>query len=79
MTADQMSTPFAAGPAVHPIPVVACWLCGTRLPQHQMMADGSSACDDIRWYCQDTAACTERWTSAGRRAPDAGLPHRANR
>ena len=40
-----------------------CWLCGVRLPADQMMADGGSACPDLRWYCQDTQACTERWTS----------------
>jgi hypothetical protein len=28
-----------------------------------MVADGGSACPDLRWYCRDTAGCTERWTS----------------
>ena len=41
----------------------SCWLCGIRLPADQMMADGGSACHDLRWYCRDTQACTERWTS----------------
>ena len=40
-----------------------CWLCGIRLPADQMVADGGSACPDLRWYCRDTPACTERWTS----------------
>ena len=40
-----------------------CWLCGIRLPAEQMMADGGDACSDLRWYCRDTPACTERWTS----------------
>ena len=40
-----------------------CWLCGIRLPAEQMVADGGSACPDLRWYCQDTRACTQRWTS----------------
>jgi hypothetical protein len=40
-----------------------CWLCGIRLPPDQMVADGGSACPDLRWYCRDTRACTERWTS----------------
>ena len=40
-----------------------CWLCGIRLPVEQMVADGGSACLDLRWYCRDTWACTERWTS----------------
>ena len=44
--------------------VVQCWLCGTRLHQNQMVPDGSDACDDIRWYCQDSRSCTERWTAA---------------
>ena len=44
--------------------VVSCWLCGIRLHQNQMVPDGDSACRDVRWYCQDTRACTERWTSA---------------
>jgi hypothetical protein len=42
----------------------ACWLCGIRLGVSQLVADGSSACADVRWYCLDAAACTERWTSA---------------
>jgi hypothetical protein len=43
--------------------VKSCWLCGIRLPADQMVADGASACLDLRWYCWDTWACTERWTS----------------
>jgi hypothetical protein len=41
----------------------SCWMCGIRLPADQMVADGGSACLDLRWYCRDTWACTERWTS----------------
>ena len=41
----------------------SCWMCGIRLPADQMVADGGSACPDLRWYCRDTWACTERWTS----------------
>ena len=41
----------------------SCWMCGIRLPADQMVADGGSDCPDLRWYCQDTWACTERWTS----------------
>lgn len=44
-------------------PVRSCWMCGTRLSADQMVADGGSACHDLRWYCRDTWACTERWTS----------------
>jgi hypothetical protein len=38
-------------------------MCGIRLSADQMVADGGSACLDLRWYCRDTWACTERWTS----------------
>jgi hypothetical protein len=40
----------------------SCWMCGIRLPADQMVADGGNACLDLRWYCRDTWACTERWT-----------------
>ena len=49
-----------------------CWLCGIRLPAEQMVADGGSACSDLRWYCRDTQACTERWTSRPARPPALG-------
>ncbi len=39
-----------------------CWLCGVRLPVALMVPDGGSACADVRWYCRDMRACTERWT-----------------
>lgn len=48
-----------AGPAL----IRACWLCGIHLPAEQMVADGGSACADIRWYCANKRACTERWTA----------------
>jgi len=43
--------------------VESCWMCGIRLPTDRLIADGGSACPDVRWYCQDSRACTERWTS----------------
>jgi hypothetical protein len=43
--------------------VRSCWMCGIRLPAEHMVADGGSACTDVRWYCLDTRACTGRWTS----------------
>jgi hypothetical protein len=43
--------------------VKSCWLCGIRLYPGQLVADGGSACADVRWYCLDMRACTERWTS----------------
>lgn len=57
MTEDRSSTSLA-NPAVQ-----SCWLCGTRLPAREMVADGGNACADLRWYCADTRRCTERWTS----------------
>jgi hypothetical protein len=29
-----------------------------------MMPDGGDWCDDIRWYCLDAKACTQRWTTS---------------
>ena len=58
----------------HPAPlgresaqVRSCWMCGIRLPAGQMVADGGSACLDVRWYCRDTWGCTRRWTSRSAR------------
>jgi hypothetical protein len=60
-------------PLVRRAAVVSCWLCGIRLHQNQMVPDGSDACDDIRWYCQDFRSCTERWTSAERERRSAAI------
>jgi len=57
-------------PASHwaePAPIRSCWMCGIRMPADQMVADGGSACSDLRWYCLDTWGCTERWTSRSAR------------
>lgn len=43
--------------------VECCWMCGIRLPVTQMVADGDSACNNLRWYCLDVRGCTERWTT----------------
>jgi hypothetical protein len=43
--------------------VVSCWLCGIHMPADRMIADGGSACGDVRWYCDDTESCTWRWTA----------------
>ena len=40
-----------------------CALCGIELPLGLMVPDGGHACADLRWYCKDAQACTERWTS----------------
>jgi hypothetical protein len=66
--ADATDTSSPTGPAARRAAAVSCWLCGIPLPQDQMMPDGDSACDDIRWYCRDTRACTERWTQARHQA-----------
>ena len=50
------------------VTVETCWMCGIRLPAEQMVPDGGNACMDLRWYCQDTANCTQRWTSQTRAA-----------
>lgn len=51
--------------------VEPCWLCGIRLPVTQMVADGGSACGNLRWYCLDVHQCTQRWTMSPAR-PDSG-------
>jgi hypothetical protein len=72
--APLTSLPQRAGGTVRPepglaqswgerAPVRSCWMCGIRLPADQLVADGGSACADVRWYCLDTWGCTERWTS----------------
>jgi hypothetical protein len=38
-------------------------MCGIRLPARQMVADGGTACHDLRWYCRDIWGCTRRWTA----------------
>jgi hypothetical protein len=58
-TDQRRPAPVGAGPG----PVRSCWMCGIRLSADEMVADGGSACLDLRWYCLDTRACTERWTS----------------
>ena len=51
---------------------VRCSLCGITQPAGLMVSDGGGACADVRWYCKDVLACTQRWTarspSARRRA-----------
>jgi hypothetical protein len=47
--------------------VRSCWMCGIRLPVRQLVADGGTACPDVRWYCRDTWGCTQRWTSRSAR------------
>ena len=37
-------------------------MCGLELPLGLMVPDGGHACADLRWYCKDAQACTDRWT-----------------
>jgi hypothetical protein len=53
-------------PAVHPSRRETCWLCGQVNMTYQLLPDGGDGCDDVRWYCLDTRACTERWVAAKR-------------
>lgn len=59
MAYGERLSPALAGPSI----VETCWLCGTRQPADHMVPDGGNACSDVRWYCMDTRACTERWTA----------------
>ena len=52
-----------------PLPSAQCSLCGIALPIGLMVPDGGQACVDIRWYCKDAKACTERWTASLPRQP----------
>lgn len=51
-----------------------CWLCGIRQATYMLMADGGSACADVRWYCRDARACTSRWTVQRIRRLESGEP-----
>ena len=42
--------------------VARCALCSIELPLGLMVPDGGHACADLRWYCKDAQACTDRWT-----------------
>ena len=43
--------------------VARCALCRLELPLGLLVPDGGHACADLRWYCKDAQACTDRWTS----------------
>jgi hypothetical protein len=56
--------PYVTGGSTQRVSIVSCWMCGIRRSASQMVPDGGSACDDIRWYCTDARACTGRWTTS---------------
>jgi hypothetical protein len=49
--------------------VARCALCSIELPLGLMVPDGGHACADLRWYCKDSKACTDRWTSREGKTP----------
>jgi hypothetical protein len=69
---DMRGAPLAASAVALHDDVVSCWMCGIRQYANQMLADGGAACDDIRWYCTDPQACTERWITARHQTRTAG-------
>jgi len=58
MTGERFSAATSFGSAT----IESCWMCGIRLRVDQLVADGGSACPDVRWYCRDMRGCTQRWT-----------------
>ena len=58
MTGERVSATAPIGSAT----IESCWLCGIRVRVDQLVADGGSACPDVRWYCRDMRGCTQRWT-----------------
>jgi hypothetical protein len=59
MTGEQFSAATAYGSTA----IETCWMCGIRVRVDQLVADGGSACPDVRWYCRDMHGCTQRWTT----------------
>ena len=60
------SRPPGKGSGARQASVVSCWLCGIRSHSSEMMPDGGDWCDEIRWYCREAKACTQRWTTSRR-------------
>jgi hypothetical protein len=61
--AEEKRPPSVGDLSARRAAVVSCWMCGVHLPARQMVPDGGDWCEQIRWYCKDVRACTERWTS----------------
>lgn len=66
----------AVGSARRPA-VVSCWMCGIGLHASQLVPDGGASCGDVRWYCKDVRACTQRWTASRRALAATGRDQRA--
>jgi hypothetical protein len=64
MTADLSSAASTRerGDGGRSLQAAKCALCSIELPLGLMVPDGGHACADLRWYCQDAKACTDRWT-----------------
>ena len=60
MTDLLPNAPAPSSPLARRTALVSCWLCGIRLHHNQMVPDGGKACPDLRWYCKDIQACTNR-------------------
>ncbi len=58
MTAERFSAATSLGGAM----IESCWMCGIRVRVDELVADGGSACRDVRWYCRDMRGCAQRWT-----------------
>lgn len=72
---DRDAAPAGGGNAVLAVPVTErCWLCGIRQSTRLLVADGGSACTDLRWYCRDVRSCAGRWTAQRTRRLDSGEP-----
>src|SRR6516225_4796947 len=73
-----LAEPLAAAQrdSLRPLEITQCSLCGIARPLGLLVPDGGQACADIRWYCKDAKACTERWTTARppRRAHAPAIP-----
>ena len=69
--ADVTGTPSPKGPAASQAAVVSCWLCGIRLPQDQMMADGGRSPSAKLWHSA-ASPCPSGWArfTPSAREPD---------
>ena len=74
MAAETHPSAAAGNSAVQ---VVSCWMCGIRLHVSQLVPDGGASCGDVRWYCKDVRACTQRWTASRRGLAATGRDQRA--